>query len=175
MIDIIRQYNIGKTDILKNFPIFGNVEEISLFLKRYTLFKETIERPGDILIVGYNCMDAVLTFANFMEALTIGDRTRQIWAFDGFKPSSRYPLEDEYISRFKKAIEIFDKDRYVPWKKRIQMQYGNDPLNDLDSFLQSNKGLRTYLVYAKHIQDKAALKTIVEPVIIKNGAIEYDE
>ena len=162
---------MNNLDILRNFGLYGKKKILFNLLDEYELFKETIEKPGDIIILGENIAMPLITFANFSEVQTIGDRTRLVYGFDKFKKNENYNNEDEYLKELQNNINIYDQDRFVGWKDRII--YDNTE-NSFENFLKNNIGIKISLLYCKDIkEDEEKIRDIAKTFMLKNGKIIF--
>lgn len=162
---------MNNLDVLRNFGLYGKKKTLFNLLDEYELFKETIEKPGDIIILGENIAMPLITFANFSEVQTIGDRTRLVYGFDKFKKNENYNNEDEYLKELQNNINIYDQDRFVGWKDRII--YDNTE-NSFENFLKNNIGIKISLLYCKDIkEDEEKIRDIAKTFMLKNGKIIF--
>lgn len=162
---------MNSLNILRNFPLYGDKDTLMNLLKEYELFKETIEKPGDIVILGNNIAMPLITFANFTEVQTVGDRTRLVYGFDNFIKDNIYKMEEEYIGTLHKNISIYNQDRFVGWKDRIK--YYNEK-NSFENFLKNNIGIKISLLYCKGLENnKEQIKNLVKPYMLKNSKIIF--
>jgi hypothetical protein len=134
-----------------------------------------------------------MTWANLLEAHCIGDRTKIVYGFEnwagfrrlsaqdgqtaaevdkvvgGYDPSS---FRDELLS----AIAIFDGDRFVPGKKRIELVDG-DIETSVPAFVAGNPGLRFSLVHfdCDLYQPTHAALAALWPRVSRGGVVLFDE
>ncbi len=176
MINIVKKYGVSKIDILKNFPVFCNSWEISRILRQYEYYRETIEMPGDIVVIGKNIAIPLINFANLTEVQTVGDRTRLVLAFDEYVESERYSSYEYYSELRDKSLCFYDIDRFVGWKKRVKLYEGNI-VDIVRNFVNENHGLKSPLVYCSGLSDAEYLE--IENIlsgkhIVRGGKIVRD-
>ena len=159
----IREFNIQPLDVLKLFPVLARRQWLKRFLAHTELFKMTIDVPGDIAELGVFRGLGLMTWANLLEAYTIGDRTKVVWGFDNWKGFVKLSREDgaeatavnkvlggfspePYLAELNNAIGIFDKDRFIPWKSRVKLVNGQIE-DTVPQFLEENPGVRFSLIH----------------------------
>ena len=134
-----------------------------------------------------------MTWANLLEAYTVGDRTKTVYGFDnwtGFvelSPEDGKPIEEvhkqegdfnpaKFKEELKNAINIFDKDRFIPWKPRVKLIEGNIE-NSVPAFCNDNPGIRFSLIHFDcdlYKPTKAALNAFW-PKLSRGGIMLFDE
>ena len=73
-------------------------------------------------------------------------------------------------------IEIFDNDRFVGWKKRIELIKG-DVEKTIPEFVNKNPGLRISLLHFDidmYSPTMTGLKYLL-PLVVKGGVVLFDE
>jgi hypothetical protein len=188
-----RQFGINALDALKIFPILSRRYWLHRFLAHVDLFKNTLTVPGDIAEIGVFRGLGLLTWANLLEIFCGGDRIKTVYGFDnwtGFnKLSSHDGAEDITIGKtlgglspdklfeeLLSAINIFDSDRFIPWKPRIQLIKGNIE-ETTEDFVKKNPGVRFSLIHLDcdmYEPTKAALDNLW-PLLSKGGLVLFDE
>jgi hypothetical protein len=191
--NLIKKHNISPLELLYNFPIFARRTSIKRFLAHYELFRKTITLPGDIVELGVYRGASLMSWANFLEARNIGDRTKKIWAFDNFEGFGDFVDQDgpqypeinkvkggwspaKFYEELKDVIEVFDMDRFVGWKKRIELVEG-DVEKTLPEFIKKNPGLRISLLHIDidlYKPTKVAMELLFTRVV-KGGVIIFDD
>ncbi len=162
---------MNNLEILRNFPLYGEKDTLVNLLKEYELFKKTIEKPGDIVIIGNNIAIPLITFANFTEVQTIGDRTRLIYGFDNFVKNDIYKKEEDYIKMVSNNIFMYNQDRFVGWKDRVKY-YSQE--NSFEYFLKKNLGIKISLLNCKDMKNnRKEIEELVNPCMIKKSEIIY--
>lgn len=157
------KHGISSLEAIKMFPILARRQWLKRFLAHTELFKLTLEVPGDIAELGVFRGLGLLTWANLLEAFAIGNRTKVVYGFDNwqgftdFAPADGAPNESAgkivggfnpggFREELENALKIFDADRFVGWKPRVQLI--NGPIEDsLPHFLNANPGVRFSLVH----------------------------
>jgi hypothetical protein len=193
LIKHFKKFKIGNIEVLKNFLIYSRRQNLKRFLIHYDLFKKTIDIPGDILELGVYRGEGLMTWANLLEIFCIGNRTKRVFGFDnwsGFKSFSKFDGQTnkkagktiggfnpkEFKNELIESIKIFDKDRFIPWKKRIFLIDG-DIEKTIKQFVKKNSGIRFSLVHFDmdlYKPTKIALETIF-PLVVKNGILIFDD
>jgi hypothetical protein len=191
--DLFAKYQISPVEIINCFPIYARRTVIKKFLAHYELFKLTMNLPGDIVELGVFRGQSLMTFANFLESRNIGDRTKKVWGFDNFQGFSNLKPEDgpnydqshkveggfspaKFYDELLEVIDIFDADRFVGWKKRIELIVGN-VTETIPEFVSKNPGLRISLL---HFDIDLYEPTLVGlehlyPLVVPGGVVIFDE
>jgi hypothetical protein len=103
-----------------------------------------------------------MSFANFLEIRNMGDRAKTVWGFDNFAGITELSAEDgpatpgvdkvkggynpsKHLVELQEAIKIFDKDRFVPFKPRVELVIG-DVDQTIPAFIEKQPGLRISLL-----------------------------
>jgi hypothetical protein len=187
------KFNISPLDAIKLFSVLGRRQFLKRFLAHADLFKKTLEVPGDIAELGVFRGSGLMTWANLLEAFCIGDRTKVVYGFEnwtGFTPPSpedgkpiNYVNKEEggfspekYKEELLSAIDIFDKDRFIPFKPRIKLIEGNIEQTAPD-FVKENPGVRFSLIHFDcdiYKPTKAALEAFW-PILSRGGIMLFDE
>ncbi len=187
------KHGIEPLEAVKLFPVLARRQWLKRFLAHHELFLKTLDVPGDIAELGVFRGLGLMTWANFLEAYCIGDRTKVVYGFDnwsgfeglteedgeedpeaqkvvgGFSPADCY---EELLS----SIEIFDQDRFVPQKPRIKLVKGNIE-ETAPSFVEENPGVRFSLIHFDcdlYRPTKAALEAFW-PRLSRGGVMLFDE
>jgi len=187
------KFNIDPLEAIKLFPVLARRQWLKRFLAHHELFKMTINIPGDIAELGVFRGLGLMTWANLLESYCIGDRTKIVYGFDnwtGFvdlsnndgksdeniqKQKGGFSPED-YYQELIEAIDIFDNDRFIPWKKRIKLIKGNIE-DTVEKFTLENPGVRFSLIHFDcdlYKPTKAALKYLW-PLLLRGGVVLFDE
>lgn len=157
------QHSIDAATALFHFPVLARRQWLKRFLAHAELFKMTMQVPGDILEVGVFRGLGLLTWANLLEIYCLGDRTKVVWGMEnwaGFQQLSEQdgqPVEssgkhqggfnpNSFRNEVFDAIQLFDSDRFVPWKPRIRMVDGDAGASIVD-LLNEAPGVRFSLVH----------------------------
>lgn len=158
-----KKYGIYPLDAVKLFPVLARRQWLKRFLAHHEMFMKTLEVPGDIAELGVFRGQGLMTWANFLESYCISDRTKIVYGFDNWKGFTNISDKDgaesgdlqkyeggfspsQYYEELKAAIEIFDSDRFVPWKDRIKLIEGNIQ-ETIPKFIEDNPGVRFSLVH----------------------------
>jgi hypothetical protein len=188
-----QQFKIDPLDAVKLFPVLARRQWLKRFLSHAELFKLTLEVPGDIAEVGVFRGLGLFTWANLLEAYCIGDRTKVVYGFDNWQGFSALSPEDgavatevqkqaggfspaKYREELERAIAIFNRDRFVPWKPRIELVAGNVEQTS-GSFVEMNPGVRFSLIHMDcdlYAPTKASLQAFW-PRLSRGGLILFDE
>jgi Macrocin-O-methyltransferase (TylF) len=189
----VKRFGLSSIELINNFPVYARRTTLKRFLAHYELFRQTITLPGDIVELGVFRGSSLMTWANFLEARNIGDRTKKIWGFDNFKGFGDLSPEDgpeyehlqkqaggfspaSYLDELTEAIRIFDNDRFVPWKKRVELIVG-DVEQTVPAFVEEHPGLRISLLHFDIDLYKptiAGLKSFF-PRVVPGGVVIFDE
>ena len=187
------RFGITKLDAVKLFPVLARRQWLKRFLAHYHLFEMTLNVPGDIAEFGVFRGLGLMSWANFLEARCIGDRTKTVYGFDNWTGFTEITREDginydqthkevggfspaQYFEELKSAIEIFDRDRFVPWKPRAKLVVG-DIETKVVEFLEEFPGIRFSLIHFDcdlYKPNKAALEAVWDRVS-RGGILLFDE
>ncbi|MEG5053894.1 MULTISPECIES: TylF/MycF/NovP-related O-methyltransferase [unclassified Microcoleus] len=190
---LFEKHKISPVEIINCFPIYARRTVIKKYLAHYELFRRTIDLPGDIVELGVFRGQSLMTFANFLEARNIGDRTKKVWGFDNFKGFTGLRPEDgpnydqsqkveggfspeQYYNELLDVLDIFDGDRFVGWKKRVELIVGN-VTETIPEFVTKNPGLRISLLHFDidlYEPTKIGLDYLY-PLVVPGGVIIFDE
>jgi len=191
--DYFHRFHISGIELINDFPIYARRTVLKKFLAHYELFRLTIDLPGDIVELGVFRGRSLMTFANFLEARNIGDRTKKVWGFDNFQGFGELSPEDgpgytnvhketgdfnpgKYLEQLQDAVHIFDKDRFVPWKKRVELVVG-DVNQTIPKFIEEHPGLRISLLHFDIDLYKPTLTGLqyLFPRVVSGGVVLFDE
>jgi hypothetical protein len=189
----LARHAVTPLDAVKHFPILARRQWLKRFLAHTEFFKQTLDVPGDIAELGVYRGLGLMTWANLLEAYTIGDRTKVVWGFDNWAGFTGFSPQDGNVeahaqkvvggfdpsgfrSELEDAIAIYDRDRFVPWKKRVELVDG--PIETtVPQFLEQNPGVRFSLVHFDcdlYAPTKAALE-VLWPRVSRGGVVLFDE
>ena len=180
-------------EALKLFPVYARRQWLKRFLAHHELFKLTRDVPGDIVELGVFKGAGLFTWANLLEAYSIGDRTKVVFGFDNWKGFTGFDKEDgdesatahKVIGGFDpgdhhlsllKAIDIFDRDRFIGHKPRIKLIDGQIE-ETVPIFVQNNPGIRISLIHFDcdlFAPTLAALEALW-PRVSRGGVLIFDE
>jgi hypothetical protein len=163
------------------------------FLAHYELFRMTMELPGDIVELGVYRGLSLMSWANFLEIRSMGDRAKQVIGFDNWKGFTTFDDkdggEDRRVNKvlggydggvFKDiltdSIQIFDKDRFIPHKPRVILVDG-DIEETVPQWIADHPGVRISLL---HFDCDLYQPTITGlehlwPRMVRGGVVLLDE
>jgi len=188
-----RKYSISPIDAVKLFPVLARRQWLKRFVAHTDFFKQTLEVPGDIAELGVFRGLGLFTWANLLETFCVGDRTKVVYGFDNWRGFTSLSSEDgktelsvqkksggfspkKYFAEIKDAISIFDQDRFIPWKSRIQLIVG-DIEKTVIRFVRNNPGVRFSLIHFDcdlYKPTKRALEYFW-PRLSRGGIMLFDE
>ncbi len=186
-------FGMSSREVLRNFQIYARRVFLKRFIAHYELFRHTIEIPGDIVELGVYRGLSLMTWANLLEVRNMGDRAKQVIGFDNWKGFNKLhekdgkedarvnKIEGGYDSSVFKnilldAIEIYNNDRFIPYKPRIILVDG-DIEKSVPEFVQNNSGLRISLLHIDcdmYTPTLTALENLW-PRIVKGGVVVLDD
>jgi hypothetical protein len=186
-------FGISPAEAIKLFPVLARRQNLKRFLAHTELFRKTLGVPGDIAELGVYRGLGLMTWANLLEAFCIGDRTKMVFGFDNWAGFTRLTPEDgvekkeagktaggfnpaDFKRELLSAIDVYDSDRFIPWKPRIKLIDGDIALT-VPSFLEENPGVRFSLVHFDcdlYEPTRAALNAIW-PKLVRGGVLIFDE
>jgi hypothetical protein len=178
-------------DILQAFPIYARRIHLKRFLAHYELFQRVVDLPGDIVELGVYRGVSLMSWANFLEIRCMGDRQRRIWGFDSFEGLGDLAPEDGtgdagvgkiaggYTGNeaaVRTAIDIFDADRFIPYKARVKLVRG-DICETVPRWVKENPGVRISLL---HFDCDLYKPTYIGlqylwPLVVPGGVVAFDE
>lgn len=187
------KYNISKREICRNFQIYTRRVFLKRFLAHYELFKMTLDLPGDIVELGVYRGLGLMTWANFLEIRSMGDRAKQVIGFDNWAGFTEFDEKDggeesrvnkvlggynggEFEEILRDAIGIFDKDRFIPYKPRVILVDGQIE-ESVPKYIEENSGLRISLLHIDcdlYQPTKVALEHLWDRVV-KGGVVILDD
>lgn len=187
------QFGISPLDAVKHFPVFARRQWLKRFFAHTELFLRTLDVPGDICELGVFRGLGLFTWANLLESYCIGDRTKVVYGFDNWRGFGSFSPEDgatsaeahkveggfdasSYKNQLLDAIQMFDEDRFIPQKKRIELIDGEIE-STVPKFIADNPGVRFSLVHFDcdlYKPTKVSLECLW-PRISKGGVVLFDE
>lgn len=191
--DHCKDYDISPDEAVKLFPVLARRQLLKRFMAHMELFLKTVEVPGDIAELGVFRGLGLMTWANLLEAYCIGDRTKTVWGFDNWAGFTGFTAEDgdadnssnkfvggfspkSYRQELDNAIDIFDNDRFIPWKPRVKLIDGQIE-ETIPKFVSDNPGVRFSLIHFDcdlYTPTKAALEELW-PRVSRGGVLLFDE
>lgn len=188
-----KKYKISPLDALKLFPVLGRRQWLKRFLAHAEIFQKTMDIPGDIAELGVFRGLGLFTWANLLETYYVGDRTKKVYGFENWKGFTGFNKEDgkdsdevqkflggfspdQYKEELLDAIEIFDSDRFVPWKSRIEIINGNLE-KTIKELSKKNAGIRFSIIHFDvdlYKPTKVALECMW-PMLTRGGIMLFDE
>jgi hypothetical protein len=178
-------------DILQAFPIYARRIHLKRFLAHYELFRMVMDLPGDIVELGVFHGVSLMSWANFLEIRCMGDRQRRVWGFDSFTGLSELApqdgMADANVGKIKGgygahafglevAIKIFDSDRFIPHKARVELVAG-DICETVPQWVINNPGVRISLLHFDCDLYKPTLTALkaLWPLVVSGGVVAFDE
>jgi hypothetical protein len=191
--DHFEKYDISKREIWRNFQIYTRRVFLKRFLAHYELYQKVVNLPGDIVELGVYRGSSLMTWANFLEIRNMGDRHKKIVGFDNFKGFGDFDEKDgkekpefgknsggfnsnEFEDQLREAIEIFDQDRFIPYKPRIHLVKGNIE-ETIPQYVEENPGMRIALLHFDvdlYRPTKIALECLWD-LVVPGGVVVFDE
>ncbi|MCI8856688.1 MAG: macrocin-O-methyltransferase [Clostridiaceae bacterium] len=187
------KYDITPLEAAQNFTIYARRVQLKRFLAHYELFRQVVDLPGDIVELGVFRGTTLMEWANFMEIRNMGDRQKQVFGFDNFagftELSEKDGKADEAMNKqaggfdssafeeiLEDAISIYDADRFIPYKKRVELIKGNIE-ETIPKFVEEHPGLRISLIHFDcdmYLPTKIGLEYLY-PLVVPGGIILFDE
>lgn len=187
------KYNISKREIWRNFQIYTRRVFLKRFLAHYELYQQVVNLPGDIVELGVYRGSSLMTWANFLEIRNMGDRHKKIVGFDNFKGFGDFDDKDgqekpefgkqaggfnsqDFEEQLRDAINIFDHDRFIPYKPRIHLVKGNIE-ETIPKYIEENPGMRISLLHFDvdlYRPTKVALEYMWD-LVVPGGILVFDE
>lgn len=130
---------------------------VGKILALWEAFKMVQDLPGSIVELGVFKGQSLLLFAKFMELMNPNDRSCSVIGFDNFRGFTEFHDKDgevdqrhdktvggwspaDYYDELKAHIHLFDFDRFVGHKARIELVEG-DIQKTVPAYVEANKGL----------------------------------
>lgn len=132
------KFAVPKQEICRNFQIYTRRAFLKRFLAHYEFFQQVINLPGDIVELGVHRGGSLMSWANFLEIRNMGDRQKKVIGFDYFP--------EEFTEQLQDAINIFDSDRFIPYKPRVILVKG-DIQQTVPEYIKDNPNLRISLLH----------------------------
>ncbi len=187
------KFDITHREVWRNFSIYTRRVFLKRFLAIYELFRMTRHLPGDIVELGVYRGASLMAFANFMEIQNMGDRHKKVVGFDNFagfgeleeKDGADAPdvgkkpggfTSEDFETPLRDAIEIFDQDRFIPYKPRIHLVKGNIE-ETVPAYVEENPGMRISLLHFDvdlYRPTLVGLQTLW-PLVVPGGVVLFDE
>ncbi len=187
------KFKVTPTEIWKNFPIYTRRLHLKRFLAHYELFRMVVDLPGDIVELGVFRGASLMSWANFLEIRCMGDRQRRVFGFDNFAGFTDIDPKDGmtsekldkvaggfdpsgYEDMLRDAIEIYDADRFIPYKARVVLVKG-DVEKTIPDFVQANPGIRISLLHFDVDLYRPTLTALEHlwPLVVPGGVVAFDE
>lgn len=157
------KFGLEGSELVSNAFLLMRRQHLKRFLLHSELFKETLTIPGDIAELGVFRGLGLMTWANLLECYCIGDRTKRVFGFDNWEGFSDLAEEDgsldeasgkipggfnpkNFREEIDGVVEIFNSDRFIPWKDRIKLIDG-DIQKTVPKFVHDNPGVRFSLIH----------------------------
>jgi hypothetical protein len=187
------KHGLTPKDAVMHWMVLARRHWMKRFLAHAEFFKMTLEIPGDIVELGVFRGMGLMTWANLLESYCIGDRTKIVYGFDNWEGFTGFSPEDglevaschkvvggfspkAHYQELLDAIAIFDDDRFVPQKPRIQLVAGAIE-ETAPAFVRDNPGVRLSLIHFDcdlYAPTKAALDAFW-PRLSHGGIMLFDE
>ncbi len=193
LLQFFEKHAIDARLILRNFPLYVRRATLKRHLAHYELFRRVVNLPGDIVELGVYRGTSLMEWANFFECRNIGDRTRRVIGFDHFEGFSSLDPKDgpedeasgkvsggfsckELEAQLEEIIEIFDADRFIPQKARIELVKG-DIEETVPQFVEEQPGTRISLLHFDCDLYRPTLTGLKHlfPLVVKGGIVVFDE
>jgi hypothetical protein len=187
------KFGISKRDIWRNFQLYTRRVFLKRFLAHYDFFLRVKDLPGDILELGVYRGASLLSWGNFLEIRNMGDRAKKVIGFDNFygfrELTAKDGKEDKRVHKviggfdggsFKQelfdAIKIFDEDRFIGYKPRIEIVEGDIEVS-VPKYVKEHSGLRVSLLHFDCDLYKPTLKAleVLWPLVVPGGIVLFDE
>ncbi|MEQ8396087.1 TylF/MycF/NovP-related O-methyltransferase [Thalassobaculum sp.] len=191
--DHFAKHGITHREIWRNFAIYTRRVFMKRFLALYELYRQVMDLPGDVVELGVYRGGSLMAFANFMEIRNMGDRQRRVIGFDNFRGFGSLEAKDgkevpevgkrdggfdseDFETALRDAIAIFDADRFIPYKARVELVKGNIE-ETVPHFVENNPGIRIALLHFDVDLYRPTLSAleILWPLVVPGGIVAFDE
>jgi hypothetical protein len=128
-----------------------------------------------------------------MEIRNMGDRHRRVFGFDNFQGFGELDVKDgaerpdvgktvggfmseDFEKPLRDAIRIFDADRFIPYKARVELIKGNIE-ETVPRFVADNPGVRICLLHFDADLYRPSLVALEHlwPLVVPGGIVAFDE
>jgi hypothetical protein len=191
--ECLEKAGITHLEAVHHFPVYARRQNLKRFLAHSELFRMTLDVPGDIAELGVFRGLGLFTWANLLEAYSIGDRTKTVYGFDNWRGFEEVAAADggtdermrrvvggyspaDFRQSVEDAIAVFDADRFIPQKPRIKLIDGNIA-KTAGEFTLQNPGVRFSLIHFDcdmYEPTKAGLEALW-PRLVRGGVVIFDE
>lgn len=176
----------GSWDSYNSFLLNGSTQRFTKFLARYDLFKNIIDKPGDIIEAGVFKGAGVLYWAKLIQIFNPHSE-RKVIGFDSFEGYPEGTVKDyeqavaaEFLADAKYELDSMESILAIAkaqgLEHRIELVKGDATLTIKD-YVERNPGFRVALVNAdldSYYPTSAALAALY-PVVVPGGVIAFDE
>jgi hypothetical protein len=149
-------------EMLTDWPVYVRRMDLTRFLVRLDFFKMAMEVPGSFVEAGVYKGEGLMTWAKLLDIFAPGDTMRRIAGFDNFAGFADFheadgmtgATGDKHVGGWSPAhakadleffIEMFQKDRFVPRSKMIELVEG-DIRETAPAYAAANPGFRVALL-----------------------------
>lgn len=178
-------------DKLENFSKYVTRQDMAYFLAKYEIFKKILHVNGSIVECGVLFGGGLMTFAKLSSIFEPVNYSRKIIGFDTFAGFPKLSKKDigststnakkggfklDSYEDLKKCIEIYDFNRFLNQKPKIELVKGN-ATRTIPKYLKQNPHLVVSLLYLDmdiYEPTKVALESFV-PRMPKGAIIVFDE
>jgi hypothetical protein len=187
------RFAISRREIWRNFQLYTRRVFLKRFLAHYELFRQVMHLPGDIVELGVYRGASLLSWANFMEIRNMGDRHRKVLGFDNFAGFGEFDAKDgvevpelgktaggfdggAFEAQLRDVISIFDADRFIPYKPRIELVKG-DIEKTIPAYVKQHPGLRIALLHFDVDLYRPTMVGLEQlwPLVVPGGIVAFDE
>jgi hypothetical protein len=157
------------------------------------LMAKMVNLPGDIVELGVFAGTSLMMWAKLLEVWNVNDRQKIVWGFDnwiGFnKLQKKDGKSDKQVGKqrggwsaekaeqiLKELIDLFDQDRFVPYKPRIRLIKG-DICQTIPRWKKSHPGVRISLLHFDADMYEPTMSGLrhLWPLVVKGGIVLFDE
>lgn len=189
----VDQFGVSPIELLELFPVYTRRIHLKRFLALYELYQRVLDLPGDIVELGVFKGFSLMAFANFMEIRNMGDRQKKLVGFDNFAGfeslDEKDGIQDERLDKvvggfdssdfegqIRDAIAIFDNDRFIPYKERIELVKG-DIVQTVPDYVNNNPGMRISILHCDVDLYQPTLVALrhLWPLVVQGGIVVFDE
>ena len=187
------RFQVSRREVWRNFQLYTRRVFMKRFLAHYELYRQIQHLPGDIVELGVYRGASLLSWANFMEIRNMGDRHRKVIGFDNFAGFGALDAKDgsanpelgkvtggfdggAFESQLRDLIAVFDADRFIPYKPRIELVAG-DIETSVPRYVGENPGLRIALLHFDvdlYRPTQVGLEALW-PLVVPGGIVAFDE
>lgn len=190
---LCERYGIDLIVLLRNPQLFIRIPVLKKMLAHSFLMSKVVNLPGDVVELGVFAGTSLMTWAKLLEVWNVNDRQKTVWGFDNWSGFNKLQKKDGKFDKrvgkqrggwsaekaeqiLKELIDLFDQDRFVPYKPRIRLIKGNI-CRTIPRWKKDHPGVRISLLHFDADMYEPTMSGLrhLWPLVVKGGIILFDE